>query len=81
LLVPIYDGHGRDAFDFLLSDFSHITLLPCWDGAATQELPPWAMVSVGYTANMYKYTVGGEATDQNSLSLNVMFVVLHGFMD
>lgn len=81
MLVPIYDARGRDAFDFLPSDFSRIATLPRWDGAATQELPPWAMVSVGYTANTYKYSVGGEVTSQNSLSLNVMFVLLHGFMD
>lgn len=30
------------------------------------------MVSIGYAANTYKYSVGGEATDWNSLSLNII---------
>jgi hypothetical protein len=71
--VPIYDG--RSGFSFKGADFDNIQSLPLYENGNI-DLHPYSIVSVGYSVNTYKYTVGGESA--LALSPNILFVILLG---
>jgi hypothetical protein len=80
--VPIYDGR-RDpidgpGFEFRAPDFDNIKSLPLFRNGKI-DLPPYAVVTVGYSMNSYTYS-GGTAAAPNSLALgpNILFVILLG---
>lgn len=73
IAVPIYDG--RSSFNFSATDFDNLRSLPLYEDGNV-DLHPYSIISVGYSVNTYKYTVGGESA--LALSPNVLFMIVLG---
>ncbi|EAU81055.2 hypothetical protein CC1G_10346 [Coprinopsis cinerea okayama7 len=72
--VPIFDARRKDnVFDD--SDWDRLHRFPIW---THNEVPPYCLVTVGYTANTYTIS-SNYSTNTNSpyLSLNLQFVIVH----
>jgi hypothetical protein len=81
LTVPIYDGRkdpiNGPGFNFKAPAFDNIKSLPLY-AKGSIDLPPYAVVTVGYSVNTYAYGTGGEK-NKLALSPNILFVILLGF--
>ncbi|KAF8883849.1 hypothetical protein BD779DRAFT_1472351 [Infundibulicybe gibba] len=77
--VPIYDGRalkGSPGFEFRGADFDRIRTLPLYRKGLA-DLPPYSVVSVGYTANTFPYKGTNAAPSALALSLNVLSAFDH----
>ncbi|KAJ3486817.1 hypothetical protein NLJ89_g11778 [Agrocybe chaxingu] len=87
--VPVYDAR-RKPFYYMQHDFANLRSMPLYKQGHA-DLPPLAIVSVGYTVGTYTVGGGSAAPDVSSqasssaanhaVSFNVLFVILHGFLD
>ena len=78
LLVPIYDVH-KTKFNFTAESFASLSSLSLYCGGIS-DLPQNAAVTVGYTVNTYPYTQKEAPSNSLSFSLNIQFVMLHGYV-
>ncbi|KAF8896893.1 hypothetical protein CPB84DRAFT_1748176 [Gymnopilus junonius] len=69
--VPIYDGRGG-RFNFKEKDFDNLQSLPLYRGGK-KDLPPYAVVSVGFTFNVFHMQNDGVCA-----SFNIMFIIYLG---
>jgi len=77
-LVPIYDVR-KTKFNFTAEAFTSLSSLPLYRGGIS-DLPQNAAVTVGYTVNTYPYNQKDAPSNSLALSLNVQFVMLHGYV-
>ena len=81
--MPIYDGRAEpnngSGFNSKGPDFDNIKSLPLYNDGK-DDLPPYAIVTVGYAVNTFAYGTGGEK-NKLALSPNILFVILLGFAD
>jgi hypothetical protein len=78
LLVPINDV-CKTKFNFTVESFVSLSSLPLHCGGIS-TLPQNAAVTVGYTVNTYPYTQKEATSNSLALSLNIQFVMLHGYV-
>ncbi|EAU85049.2 hypothetical protein CC1G_04145 [Coprinopsis cinerea okayama7 len=72
--VPVFDARRKDKV-FNDSDWDDLHRFPIW---TRDEVPPYCLVSVGYTANTYLISTNYSANAGSPyLSLNLQFVVVH----
>jgi hypothetical protein len=76
--VPIYDIR-KTKFDFTAESFASLSSLPLYRGGIS-DLPQNSAVSIGYTVNTYPYIQKEAPINSLALSLNVQFVMLHGYV-
>jgi len=76
--VPVYDIR-KTKFNFTAESFASLSSLPLYRGGIS-DLPQNAAVSVGYTVNTYSYIQKEAPVNSLALSLNVQFVMLHGYI-
>ncbi|KAF8906959.1 hypothetical protein CPB84DRAFT_1744757 [Gymnopilus junonius] len=69
--VPIYDGRGG-RFNFKEKDFDNLQSLPLYCGGK-KDLPPYAIVSMGFTFNVFHMQNDGVCA-----SFNIMFIIYLG---
>jgi hypothetical protein len=77
-IVPIYDVR-KIKFNFTAESFASIASLPLYRGGIS-DLPQNAAVTVGYTINTYSYIQKEAPFNSLALSLNIQFVMLHGYI-
>ena len=77
-LVSIYDV-WKIKFNFTAESFVSLSSLPLYHGGIS-DLPQHAAVTVSYTVNMYPYTQKEAPSNSLALSLNIQFVMLHGYI-
>ncbi|KAG2021343.1 hypothetical protein CC2G_006589 [Coprinopsis cinerea AmutBmut pab1-1] len=72
--VPVFDARRKDrVFDD--SDWDELHRFPIW---THDEVPPYCLVTIGYTANTYTISTNYSAnTSSPYLSLNLQFVIVH----
>lgn len=78
-LVPVYDIRKHE-FKFSTKDFASLSSLPLYRNGIS-DLPINSAVTVGYTANTYAYIQADAPAKSLALSLNVQFVLFHGYLD
>lgn len=76
--MPIYDIR-QIKFNFTAEGFTSLSSLPLYHGGIS-DLPQNAAVTVGYTVNTYPYIQKEAPLKSLALSLNVQFVMLHGYV-
>lgn len=74
--VPIYDARGV-SFKVTEESIAKLSTLPRYM-LGISDLNEYATVTVGYTANTYPYNYYAN-TSASALSLNIQFVIYHGF--
>ena len=73
--VPIYDLRGS-SFSFTKDDFDRLRSLPQFAiKGVPKDLPVNSLVTVAHTVNSF------SGDGRRILSLNVQFVLFHGFLD
>lgn len=77
-LVPVYDVR-KIKFNFNAESFTSISSLPLYRNGIS-DLPQNAAVTVGYTVNTYSYIQKEAPSRSLALSLNIQFVILHGYL-
>ena len=77
-LVPVYNV-CKTKFNFTAKSFASLSSLPLYRGSIS-NLPQNAVVTVGYTVNMYPYNQKEAPSKSFALSLNIQFVMLHGYI-
>ncbi|KAF8891010.1 hypothetical protein BD779DRAFT_1469092 [Infundibulicybe gibba] len=72
--VPVYDGRSLNnpGFEFKGADFDRIRSLPLYQNGLA-DLPPYSVVSIGYTANTFPYKGSNAGSGALALSLNVLW--------
>jgi hypothetical protein len=76
--VPVYDIR-KIKFNFTAESFASLSSLPLYRGGIS-DLPQNAAVTVGYTVNTYSYIQKEAPSNSLALSLNIQFVMLHGYV-
>ena len=77
-LVPVYDVR-KTKFNFTAESFASLSSLPLYRGGIS-DLPQNAVVTVGYTVNTYPYNQKEAPSKSLTLSLNIQFFMLHGYV-
>ncbi|KAG2008883.1 hypothetical protein CC2G_014267 [Coprinopsis cinerea AmutBmut pab1-1] len=72
--VPVFDARRKDkTFDD--NDWDTLHRMPNW---TRDEVPPYCLVTVGYTANTYYISSNFSANSSSPyLSLNLQFIIVH----
>ena len=76
--MPVYDIR-KTKFNFTAESFASLSSLPFYRGGIS-DLPQNAAVLVGNTVNTYPYIQKEAPINSLALSLNVQFVLLHGYV-